>query len=189
MRLKDGERSGARDDLWDEVWADYDASHGPTSLESEAPRRTMRGGRAFLLLLTTAALLLAAYAFAASPRQAAQDILSALRGADPAGLDPLVDWQAIRHGASPPRMPDDGFLASLSRSVEQHRATPEGLAALVQARIGPARPEAAVQATGLASARLVLASPGQTGRGIAFSLGLQEILPPRWRIVAVEPLG
>ena len=189
MRSTAAGRSSAEDDPWDEVWADYDAARGAIPPPVEAPRRAGPSGRAFLLLLTVAAMLLAAYAFAASPRQAAGEIVSALRGTDRASLAALVDWQALRHGVSPSGGPDGGFLANLSRSVEQHQATPEGLAALVQARVGPGWPEAAVEATGLASARLVLAFPGQTGRGIALSLGLQEILPPRWRVVAVEPLG
>jgi len=190
MRSADHGRSSAQDDPWDEVWADYDAARGRAPLRAQVPKPARQGGgRAVVILLAAAAMLLGAFAFAASPRQAAGEIAAALRSDDRASLAGLVDWRALRHDGSPLAAPDGGFLASLSRSVEQHRATPEGLTALVQARVGPGWPEASVQATGLGTARLVLDSPSQPGRGIALSLGLQEILPPRWRVVAVEPLG
>jgi hypothetical protein len=190
MRPGFGGRSSALDDPWDEVWADYDAARrqGPSRVAAPTHARP-RSGHGIMILLTILALLLAASAFAASSRQAARDIAAALRAVDRASLAALVDWRALQKDASPHMVPDGGFLASLSRSVEQHRATPDGLAALVHARVGPGWPDPAIEATGLATARLVLASTSQPGRGIALSLALQEVLPPRWRVVAVEPFG
>ncbi|WP_043362611.1 hypothetical protein [Belnapia sp. F-4-1] len=190
MRSGFDARSSAHDDLWDEVWAGYDAVHHPTRRQALAPTRARRrNGRVLLVLMTILALLaMAATAFAA-PRQAAREVAVALRAADRASLTALVDWEALRHAAPPRAGPDIAFLASLSRSVQQHRATPEGLAALVQARVGPGWPDPAIETTGLATARLVLASTSQPGYGVVLSLALQEYLPPRWRVVAVEPFG
>ena len=69
--------------------------------------------------------------------------------------------------------------------VRQRTGTPEGLLALVQARNRPGLAEAAVEITGLVTARLTLS--GAAGRGIAFGLELRDALPPRWMVVAVEP--
>ncbi len=183
-------RSSAQDDPWDEIWAGYDATHQPMPLHALAPIRAReRNGRVLLVLLTILALLgMAASAFVA-PRQAARELAAALRASDRASLAALVDWQALLHAAPSLAAPEPGFLANLSRSVQQHRATPEGLVTLVQARIGPGWPDPEIETTGLATARLVLASTSEPGRGIALSLALQDYLPPRWRVVAVEPFG
>lgn len=194
MRPGFATRSSAQEDPWDEIWAGYDAAHRPLPLHALAPvrakvRARARNGRVLPVLLTMLALLgVAASAFAA-PRQAARELATALRSADRASLAALVDWQALLQAPPLPAVEEAGFLASLSRSIQQQRATPEGLAALVQARVGPGWPDPAIETTGLASARLVLASTSQPGRGIALSLALQDYLPPRWRVVSVEPLG
>ncbi|CAA9285265.1 MAG: hypothetical protein AVDCRST_MAG27-4416 [uncultured Craurococcus sp.] len=198
MRPGFATRSSAQEDPWDEIWAGYDAAHRPLPLHALAPvrgearaeaRTWARNGRVLPVLLTMLALLgVAASAFAA-PRQAARELAAALRSADQASLAALVDWQALLQAPPLAAAEEAGFLASLSRSIHQQRATPEGLAALVQARVGPGWPDPAIETTGLASARLVLASTSQPGRGIALSLALQDYLPPRWRVVAVEPLG
>jgi hypothetical protein len=194
MRPGFATRSSAQEDPWDEIWAGYDAAHRPLPLHALAPvraevRARARNSRVLPVLLTMLALLgVTASAFAA-PRQAARELATALRSADRASLAALVDWQALLQAPPLPAVEEAGFLASLSRSIQQQRATPEGLAALVQARVGPGWPDPAIETTGLASARLVLASTSQPGRGIALSLALQDYLPPRWRVVSVEPLG
>ncbi|MBL6076506.1 hypothetical protein JMJ56_00730 [Belnapia sp. T18] len=183
-------RSSAQDDPWDEIWACYDAAHRPMPLNATAPVRARhRNGRVLLVLLGLLAFLAVAASAFAAPRQAAREVSAALRAADRASLAALVDWEALLHAAPPLAVPDNGFLAGLGRIVQQHRATPEGLAALVQARVGPGWPDPAIETTGLATARLVLASTSQPGRGVALSLALQDYLPPRWRVVAVEPFG
>jgi hypothetical protein len=189
MRPGFAARSSVEQDPWDEIWAGYDATHRRMPPQAPAPTRAReRKGRILPALLTLALLVMAASAFAA-PRQAARELAAALRAADRASLAALVDWQALRQAAPPLAAPGPGFLDGLSRSVQQHRATPEGLAALVQARVGPGWAEPAIETTGIATVRLVLASASQPGRGIALSLALQAWLPPRWRVVAVDPFG
>jgi hypothetical protein len=190
MRSAVAARSSGQDDPWDEIWAAYDLAQRPVPLHALAPSRARRrSGRLLLVLLTMATLLGMVASAIAAPRLAAREVAAALRAADRASLALLVDWRALIEAAPPPAMADGGFLAALGRSVHQRRATPDGLAALVHARVGPDWPVPAIETTGLATARLVLASTSQPGQGIALSLALQELLPPRWRVVAVEPFG
>ncbi len=183
-------RSSTQEDPWDEIWASYDAARQPVPLHAMVPIRTReRNCRVFLVLLTTLVLLLMVASAFAAPRLAARNLAAALRAADRTSLAALVDWHALLRAAPPLGAEEIDFVASLNRSVQQHQATPEGLTALVQARVGPGWPDLEIETTGLVTARLVLASPSQPGRGIALSLALQHYLPPRWRVVAVEPFG
>ncbi|RYJ03849.1 MAG: DUF2939 domain-containing protein [Acetobacteraceae bacterium] len=196
MSLGAGSRSSFPDDTWDEVWDSYDARQAPSlpvrpaSLQQEQTREGR--GRVLLVAMTAAVLLLlAATAFAAAPLQAARGIADAFRTADRAGVQAVVDWSALRGIAPPPPAvtPAEHFLSGLTRIVQQHAATPEGLLAYAQARIGPGWPEPLIEATGFGTARLTLLSTTQAGRGIALSLALRDSLPLRWVVVAVEPLG
>ncbi|MBL6454939.1 DUF2939 domain-containing protein [Belnapia sp. T6] len=183
-----GARSSASDDPWDEVWANFDARQPqappPAVLDRMASRA--RNGRVGLVLLTAASLVLLVATAYAAPLRAAGGIAEALRGGDRAAVEALVDWRALRAAPHPPAHP---FLGRLEEIVQQRLGTPEGLLALAEARLGPAWPAPQMEPTGLGRARLILAGPGQPGRGLALSLACQGWLPPRWRVVGVEPLG
>lgn len=189
-------RSRFPDDIWDEVWDSYDTRHAaslpvrPASL-LQVQARERRGS--VLLIATTVAilLLLAATAFAAAQLEAARGIANAFRIADRAAVQAVVDWSALRSAAppSPAVTPAEHFLAGLTRIVQLHAATPEGLLAYVQARVGPGWPEPQIETTGLGTARLTLLSTTDLDRGITLSLALRPSLPPRWAVVAVDPLG
>lgn len=191
-----GARSSFPEDTWDEVWDRYDARRMPSSPTWPViPRQDQaRDGRSRGVLVTMMAgvlLLLAAAIFAAAPLQAGRGIAHAFRTADRAAILSVVDWPALR--AAVPPLPDgapaERFLSGLIRIVQQHAATPEGLLAYVQARVGPGWPELSIEATGIGTARLTLLSTSEAGRGIALTLTLRYGLTPRWVVVAVEPLG
>ncbi len=184
-------RSSVRDDLWDEIWDAYDAGHPPAPAPAPQPaRQRLRRTRGLPLLLACLILsLLAGTAVTAMPMQAARELVAVLRAADHDALAPMVDWPALLAGLPPAEPREEGFLAALSQHVHRHAATPEGLVALMQARLGPVWPTPELAAIGFGTARLVLPAPGQPGSGIALSLALREMLPPRWKLVRVEPLG
>lgn len=190
-----GTRSSFPDDAWDDVWERYDARQTaplPVRPAPLHPGQAHEGGRRTLRVAMMAGLLLLAVAaFAAAPLQAGRGIADAFRTADRAAILAAVDWPALRGAAPPSRAvtPAEQFLAGLTRIVQQHAATPEGLLAYVQARVGPGWPEPVIEATGFGTARLTLLSITEAGRGIALSLALRDILSPRWVVVAVEPLG
>ncbi len=147
-----------------------------------------------VLLAASVVLLLAAGTYAAAPSHAVRGIIHAFHSADRAAVAAVVDWAALErsHGfatAAAGRQPADAFLAGLARTVRQRLATPEGLLALVQARAGSGWPPPELVITGFGTARLTLVGARQTGHGIALSLALREMLPPRWVVVAAEPLG
>ena len=180
------------DAVWQEVWDAYDARTRPAVPRPGArpPARAgrRRGPARLLLAGSLGILLLAATAYAAAPARSAPGIAAAFHSADREAIAALVDWAALRDGATapaPPATPAEAYLAGLARMVRQRTGTPEGLLALVQARIGLGSPRPAVEITGLGTARLTLS--GAAGRGIAFGLELRDALPPRWMVVAVEP--
>jgi hypothetical protein len=190
--------------IWNEVWADYDARHGPPAVllpqAHQAARRgsSQRRDRSVLVLLTALViLLLAASAYAAAPVHAVRGIINAFRSADRTAVAAVVDWAAMEMApafaitawSQPAGAPAEAFLAKLEQTVRLRLATPEGLLALVQARAGSGWPPPELATTGLGTARLTLMGAGQSGRGIALSLALREMLPPRWVVVAAEPLG
>ncbi|SDC21499.1 hypothetical protein SAMN04487779_1001259 [Belnapia rosea] len=184
-------RSSVRDDAWDEIWDAYDAGHPPAPSPALPPaRRPIRRTHGLPLLLAGLILsLLAGTAVTAMPMQAARELVAVLRAADHSALAPMVDWPALLAGLPSADPQEEDFLAALSHHVHRHAATPEGLVALMQARLGPVWPTPELAAVGFGTARLVLPAPGQPGRGIALSLALREMLPPRWKLVGVEPLG
>lgn len=192
-----GSRSSFPEDAWDDVWDRYDARQTPSPpIRPATLHQAQAGGgrgRVFLgILMAGLLLLLAVTAFAAAPFQAGRGIADAFRTADRAAIFSVVDWPALR-GAAPPPPPSiattEQFLSGLTRIVQRHAATPEGLLAYVQARVGPGWPEPSIEATGFGTARLTLLSTTEAGRGIALSLAWRESLPPRWMVVAAEPLG
>lgn len=184
--------------IWNEVWADYDARHAPpAALQPHAVAHRRRGrGRdrsVPVLLAAIIVLLLSAGAYAAAPVHAVRGIIHAFHSADRAAVAAVVDWAALEssHGfatAAGPQ-PANAFLAGLARTVRQRLATPEGLLALVQARAGSGWPPPELVITGFGTARLTLVGARQPDHGIALSLALREMLPPRWVVVAAEPLG
>lgn len=184
--------------IWNEVWADYDARHAPpAALQPHAVAHRGRGrGRDRLvpaLLAAFVVLLLAAGAYAAAPIHAVRGIIHAFHSADRAAVAAVVDWAALETSygfattAGP--QPANAFLARLARTVRQRLATPEGLLALVQTRADSGWPPPELVITGFGTARLTLVGTRQPGHGIALSLALREMLPPRWVVVAAEPLG
>lgn len=188
-------RSGCPENVWDEVWAHYDAGIAlPPPPGPMVPRQDRAGRRRSRMVpaaMTAAVLLmLAATAFAAAPLQAARGIADAFRSADRAAVLAAVDWSALRLAMPDPpaTTPAERFLAGLSRIVQQQVATPDGLLALVQGRVGPGLPESHIEATGFGTARLTLLSTTEADRGVALSLALRDSLPPRWLVVAVEPV-
>lgn len=188
-----GSRSSFPPDAWDDVWDRYDARQSPARPDTLHQGRTRDGrGRGFLVAMVAGLLLLLTItAFAAAPLQAGRGIAEAFRTADRAAILAVVHWPALR-GTAPPlpaATPAERFLSGLTRIVQQHAATPEGLLAYVQARVGPGWPEPSIETTGFGTARLTLLSTTEAGRGVALSLALRDRLSPRWVVVAVEPLG
>jgi hypothetical protein len=181
--------------IWNEVWADYDARHAPpAALQPHAVAYRRRDQSVPVLLAAFVVLLLAAGAYAAAPVHAVRGIIHAFHSADRAAVAAVVDWAALEnsHGfaiAAAGPQPANAFLAGLARIVRQRLATPEGLLALVQARAGSGWPPPELVITGFGTARLILVGTRQPGHGIALSLALREMLPPRWVVVAAEPLG
>lgn len=183
-------------DAWDDVWDRYDARQTPSLparpdiLHQDQTRDGCSRG-ILVAIMAGLLLLLAITAFAAAPLQASRSIADAFRTADRAAILAVVDWPALR-GPVPP-LPvgtsAERFLSGLTRIVQQHAATPEGLLAYVQARVGPGWPEPLIEATGFGTAHLTLLSTTEAGRGVTLSLALRDSLSPRWMVVAVEPLG
>ncbi|MDN3565519.1 hypothetical protein ACFQY5_14480 [Paeniroseomonas aquatica] len=187
-------RADFPEQAWNEVWSLYDARMAATAPARPVvpqPTACRRHGRMRAALAAVALLLpLAAAGFAMAALQSAQGIAEAFRQADRAAVAAAVDWPALRTAMPPPpaTTPAGHFLAGLHRIVQQQMATPEGLLALVQGRAGPGWPAPRLEPTGIRTARLTLLSTAEAGRGIALSLALRPDLPPRWRVVAVEPL-
>lgn len=189
-------RSSFPADAWDDVWDRYDARGIPSlparpAVPQQDQARDRRSRIVLVTMMAGLALLLAVTAFAAAPFQAGRGIADAFRTADRAAILSVVDWPALR-GTAPPLpaiTPAEQFLSGLTRIVQQHAATPEGLLAYVQTRVGPGWPEPLIEATGFGTARLTLLSTTEAGRGIVLSLALRASLPLHWVVVAAEPLG
>jgi hypothetical protein len=189
-------RSSFPQDAWDDVWDRYDARQTPSLparpdiLHQDQTRDGCRCG-ILVAIMAGLLLLLAITAFAAAPLQAGRSITDAFRTADRAAIRSVVDWPALRGPVLPlpAGTPAERFLSGLTRIVQQHAATPEGLLAYVQASVGPGWPEPLIETTGFGTARLTLLSTTEAGRGVTLSLALRDSLSPRWMVVAVEPLG
>jgi len=196
--------------LWDEVWAEYDARTAPQPVavaRRQAPAeaaRTRRSARASWWLAGLLALGLAGYA--AAPVLAAQEVTAALSAADTSAIAEVVDWSAVRAGltgelsaaahALPPGRTAGlsgaglDFLQGMAREVSAGVSTADGLAELIRRRLGVgqgvALAPAQVQPEGLTRARLVfVAADGGDGR-ISMTLALTDPMRLRWQVVAVD---
>ncbi len=196
--------------LWDEIWAEYDARLAPQpAAMARRPAAVVaapgqRVGHAKWWLAGLLALGCAGYA--AAPVLAAQNLTAALSAADAEGMAGLVDWSAVQSGLSgelsaaahalPPGRTAGlsgaglDYLQGMAREVSAGMSTADGLAELLRRRLGvegratlaPGRmlPE------GLTRARLVLASvDGGDGR-VSMTLALTDPLRLRWQVVAVD---
>lgn len=198
-------------DLWNEVWAEYDAravARSPQPRAAAAPRRRERSGlRAAWWLVALLALALAA-GYVAAALLAAQQVTRALGSADTATLAQAVDWSAVEASlagrllASAHELPTGrtagltpaglDFLQGMAREVTAGIATQDGLAELVRRRLGlPDLPDAQlaaphIQPESLTSTRLVLASADGEEGAVTLTLALTDPLRLRWQVVGVE---
>jgi hypothetical protein len=196
--------------LWDEVWAEYDARHAPRAMAVARPAtpasaaRARRAGRARWWVAGVLALGFAGYA--AAPVLAAQHVTAALAGADAAGMAGLVDWSAVQAGLSgelaaathalPPGRTAGlsgaglDFLQGMARDVSAGMSTAEGLANLMRRRLGvegrATLAPAQFHPEGLTRARMVLASADGSDGHVTMTLALTDPLRLRWQVVAVE---
>jgi hypothetical protein len=196
--------------LWDEVWAEYDARLAPRPVAAarrETPATAARARRLGQAKWWLAGLLALGFAgYAAAPVLAAQNVTAALSGADAAGMAALVDWPAVQAGltgelsaaahALPPGRTAGlsgaglDFLQGMAREVSAGISTAGGLAELMrrhlsvegQANLAPAR----LQPQGWNRARMVLASADGSDGHVAMTLALTDPLRLRWQVVAVE---
>ncbi len=149
--------------MWDEVWAEYDARlaprpmavarrpvAAPAAVAPASAASARRAGRAKWWLAGLVALGCAGYA--AAPVLAAQGVTAALSAADAEGMAGLVDWPAVRSGltgelaaaahALPPGRTAGlsgaglDFLQGMARDVSAGMSTADGLAELLRRRLG-----------------------------------------------------
>ena len=196
--------------LWDEVWAEYDARviRAPVAVaRRETPAMAARSRiRARAGWCLAGVLALAGVGYAAAPVLAAQNVTAALSGADPGGMAALVDWPSVQAGLSgelaaaahalPPGRTAGlsgaglDFLQGMAREVSAGMSTADGLAELMRRRLAvegqAALAPAHVEPQGWNRARMVLASAdGGDGR-VTMTLALTDPLRLRWQVVAVE---
>ena len=195
--------------LWDEVWAEYDARMAPAAVARPAPalartrpRATVRGRRVGRWAAALLALGLGTYL--AAPVLASQQVTAAIAADDPAGLEALVDWPALQAGmhedlaaAALPLGRTAGlssagldYLQAMARETASGMASADGLATLLRRRLGleggaepaPARllPE------GLTRTRMVLAAADGSDASVALTLALVEPWRLRWQVVALD---
>ncbi len=195
--------------LWDEVWAEYDAREAPRAVAAvrrETPAeaaRARRAGRTGWYLAGLLALGLAGYG--AAPVLAAQQLTAALSGADAEGMAALVDWPAVQAGLSgelsaaahalPPGRTAGlsgaglDYLQAMAREVSAGMGTADGLAELMRRRLGvegrATLAPAELHPEGLTTARMVLASADGSDGRVTMTLALTDPLRLRWQVVAV----
>ncbi len=201
-------------DLWDEVWAEYDARTSPpvarpraapAAVAWVAPQAASRGAVGWRWA-AAGLLALGLAGYAAMPVLAAQRLTQGLSQDDSGALEAVVDWPAMQAGlggqlaASAHALPPGrsagltpaglDFLQGLAWEVTAGITSAEGLGALLRRRLGleegPARALARFQPLGLTRTRLLLSSSHGTEEPVAVTLALTDPLRLRWQVVALE---
>lgn len=201
------------DDVWDEVWADYDRRNMPLApLAREpgspivhavpVPSATTSVGLAAALVVALVAL--AAVHVTRSAVGTAASITSALASGDAEAIRASSpDWSEIRSGvdrdigvatARLATTSTDTYLERMSSGVADAIATPEGLAGAAALRLAPPGPPGAMVP------RVVVATGSLGADGLRFGLSpeggpervsvtvVPTISPPGWRVGTVRLL-
>lgn len=183
-------------DVWDDVWAEYDARQPatPTSIAQATTRRPRRlpwRAGLFAATLATAAAL-------TTPFAAAVQIAQAVQLRDAPALASQVDWAALRSGleealqreaSTNATAPMPAFITTMASDMAGRLASPEGFSALLAERVASHGAASAhhlvrdIVPEGLDRWRLTLAASGEGRRAATLTLALAG--PARWQVIGL----
>ena len=185
-----------QDDLWNDIWAEYDASRQVQASETIPAPPVRRRRPRFLRFAAAACLMGLVVAYAGAPFLAAATLGEALAAGDAQGLEQRVDWASLgpQFAASlntQPLSPQaDRFLGGMARDVAQGMASPEGLLGLVRDRLprgaGGFGMIGAVRPLDARHWQVALHAPGEADSALHVTLALQDPLRMRWQVVGME---
>lgn len=183
-------------DLWQQVWAEYDARRAlppPTSPPAMRPERRRRPRGRGLRAALAGCILAATGAYAVAPLLAAARVGEALAAGDTAWLAQAVDWQEVspglQHGLMLAAAGHEGqaaaFLRAIAQDVAQGMATPDGMAGLLRERLPQGGSIGSVRPLDPTRWEVGLHAPGRAEQALAVTLSLRDPLRLRWQVTGM----